>query len=176
MVKGKKIEIDNIKNMINLKNKFWIHFLSTNCYAYALGLDVSEKNIIDFAYQPGVISGSASALNNYKYFSYYDLLENIYADMERLDIDIRETDIEYKTRDYEWKIALFTTFYSYKFDDEFLSDYHFLREVKDGVWFHKEGYSSFPTNKDYNNKVIVNPLKSSLGSNEFKKCYVLKLK
>ena len=45
---------------INMRMKFnccsfWHNLSTTNCYAYALGIDISENDIIKRAFQPGVI-------------------------------------------------------------------------------------------------------------------------
>ena len=48
--------IYNLKGKININKKHWYHFIKTNCYAYALGLDINEDRIMKKAYQPGVIS------------------------------------------------------------------------------------------------------------------------
>ena len=45
-----KMSLLELRNSINLDKKNWKHIFTTNCYAYALGLDVREQNIKDFAY------------------------------------------------------------------------------------------------------------------------------
>lgn len=44
--------IEEIRSKIKLNSNFWKYILSTNCYAYALGIDIREKDIKRAAYQP----------------------------------------------------------------------------------------------------------------------------
>jgi len=171
-----KENIESIRNKIKLDNNFWKHILSTNCYAYALGIDIREKDIQCAAYQPGVLGNYLYSVNRAKQFTYTSLIESIFKDMERLGIEIREINPDEKVLNGEWKIALFTVFYAYEFYSEWLSDFHFLRQREDGMWYHKPGYYKIPTNKDYNGQIITNPESCYLGNKEFRKCYSLKLK
>ena len=44
--------------MIDLNKVKWENKSTSNCYAFALGLDIPEKKICEAAYVPGVMSGS----------------------------------------------------------------------------------------------------------------------
>ena len=169
-------QVGTIKDNINIYNKHWKHIFTTNCYAYALGLDMKEKDIRTNAYQPGVMSGNLYSVDRSKYFAYTSLLESIIKDMKTIGLEIREINSNEKISDDEWKIAVFTVFHAYEFYSEWLSDFHFLRQKEDGLWYHKPGYYKIPTNKDYNGQIITDPENCYLGNKEFRKCYCLKKK
>lgn len=165
---------DKIKNKININKKHWIHFRKTNCYAYALGLDIREKRIMANAFQPGTISQYDSSINSQKIFTYDQLINSIYSDMEYLNIDIQPIAWNEKVDVDAWKIALFVSYYSRY--SENLDDFHFLRQFNDKLWYHKMGYNSLPINKDDNNFKIVNPEQCYLRNRVYKGSYCLKLK
>lgn len=167
---------DFIRDNINLKKKYWLHIFSTNCYAYALGLDVNESIIGNYAYQPGYIGGYMYSTMRYPQFTYDSLVRSIYEDLKKYKIDIRRVKPDDEVDIDEWKIALFTKFQSYDFYSNWYSDYHFLRQKDDGLWYHKRGFYRIPTNKDFKRKVIENPKKCNLGKYEYQECFSLKLK
>lgn len=169
------INKEDIINNIDLNKKIWRHIYTTNCYAYALGLDLNENKITENAYQPGVIGGYLHAVNRSQYFTYSSLIEGIFKDMKVIGLDIREIKYDEEVSKDEWKIALFTTFHAYEFYSEWLSDFHFLRQIGD-IWYHKPGYHSFPTNKDSYGKIIMNPNDCYLHGKEYRKTYSLKIK
>ena len=173
---GLKMDLITIRNSINTNKRRWNNILTTNCYAYALGLDIAENEIKECAYQPGVISCSFESIDRTEHFAYSTLIDCIHSDMQKLGIDIREVDPFEIVPDDEWKIALFTVFHAYEFYSEYLSDFHFLRQNKDGIWYHKPGYYKNPTNKDYNRQIITNPLECELYNKQYRKCYSLKLR
>lgn len=170
-----KIMLKYIRDNINLNKRYWKHIFTTNCYAFALGLDIREKQIMMGAYQPGIIGKYLYSVGYSKYFSYPSLIESIQKDMGVIGINIREINYTEEISPNEWKIALFTVFHANEFYSEYLSDFHFLRQLDDGMWYHKPGYNKFPTNRDYKNKIITNPEECYLGKKEFRKCYALKL-
>ena len=166
-----KMDLLEIRNLINLDKTNWINMTSTNCYAYALGLDVPEYKIANFAYIPGVMSQSDIFLPNFGLFTYDSLINNIYSDMEALKIEIKEInpldDVSYD----EWKVALFITKYY-----NLLDDYHFLRQSKNGIWYHKSGYNGGIFMCDNHGKIITNPKESYFNCRTYNKCFSLKLK
>lgn len=170
-----KMMLKYIRDNINLDKRFWKHILTTNCYAFALGLDVKEKQIMYGAYQPGIIGKYIYSVGYSKHFSYSSLIESIQKDMDAIGIDIREINFSEEISPEEWKIALFTVFHANEFYSEYLSDFHFLRQLDDGLWYHKPGFYRIPTNKDYKNNIITNPEECYLGNKNFRKCYALKL-
>ena len=169
------MDLEFVRNNIDIHRKHWKHIFTTNCYAYALGLDIKEKDIKPFAYQPGVMGGYLYSVNSSKYFAYSSLIEGIFADMKKLNIEIREINTTDRVSADEWKIALFTVFHAVEFYSEWLSGFHFLIEKEDGIWYHKPGYYKLPTNKDYDNCIITDPKNCYLGNKEFRKCYSLRL-
>ena len=167
----KNLKLLNYK--INLTKKHWIHFVKTNCYAYALGLDIREDKIKRHAYQPGVMSNYKHFIHFNSLFTYEHLINAIYADMDALGIEIKLIKYDDKISDDSWKVALFITRYSK--ESNYLDDYHFLR-YKNNAWYHKNGYDSFPSNKDDNYNIIINPKECYLKRREYKGCYCLKIK
>lgn len=166
-----KISLEQLRKMINVNKDNWVNNTSTNCYAYALGLDIPSYEITDYAYDPGVISNSKIYLPSYKFFTYDMLINNIYSDLDALGIDIREIMPLENISDEEWKIALFTVGYS-----DCLSDYHFLRQHEDNIWYHKNGFKGGISFRDFYGNIITNPLDCYFRSREYNKTFALKLK
>lgn len=169
---GKIIEL--IRKKINLKSNHWIHYHTTNCYAYALGLDIRERKIVKDAYKPGAMSGYEKAIKKNQLFIREDLIKAIFMDMDLLGIQIKQINLTDNIDDDAWKIALFITRYS-KYSKN-LDDFHFLREVSNNMWYHKVGFDSRPTNLDDNYNIINNPKECFLKNREYDSCYCLKLK
>lgn len=169
-----KLDIEEIKSHIHLfDDGEWKNTFETNCYAYALGLDYPEDKIFFHAYQLGAffaIQKRGYIPNNLGFYPYDERLE---LDLKTLKIDFKEVDPKVKNysvthdknTDYYWSIALF----------DGCMDFHFLRKGFDGKWYHKNGYLLNPTNRDKNNKIILDPRKCNLGHYEYKKTYQLKL-
>lgn len=166
-----KIALHELRNAIDVEKSEWINRYSTNCYAYALGLDIPQSEIVDYAYSPGVISKSDIFLPAYNFFTYKQLISNIYLDFNTLGINFREinplddVDIE------EWKIALFISNYYGRIDD-----YHFLRQHKDGIWYHKAGYNGMVSIYDDFGHIIKNPKECQFRCTDYNKCFALRLK
>ena len=55
-----KMSLNEIRGKIQMYPENWINMHTTNCYAYALGLDIRQSDICDYAYQPGTISDVAN--------------------------------------------------------------------------------------------------------------------
>ena len=163
--------LEKMRESINISNNTWMNLETTNCYAYALGLDIPYYKIIDFAYDPGVISNSSIFLPSYKTFTYEVLLNNIFSDLDALGIDVREINPLEKVNNDEWKIALFTAG-----DNENLTDFHFLRQRKNGLWLHKNGFQGSVTPYDSNRNVIINPEYCVFSTRKYEKTLALKLK
>ncbi|MDE6292481.1 MAG: hypothetical protein K2L98_02235, partial [Bacilli bacterium] len=74
-------------------------------------------------------------------------------DFETLNLDYRIVEPDEEIDENEWKIAFLK-------DIGFVrGNYHFLRQGKDGIWYHKIGsfYDSIPSNKDHNDNIIIDP-------------------
>lgn len=147
----------NIEEYIQLERKIWKHIFTTNCYAFALGLDKREESICSCAYIPGNMGDSESKIQFKHFFSYSDLVKNIFDDLDFLKIAVRRINPREQIDDDSWKIALFTRFLAYEDYIEYISDFHFLRELSDGTWMHKEGWWKYPTCRDSKRVKIVSP-------------------
>lgn len=166
-----KMSLEDIRNSINIDKKEWINVYDTNCYAYALGLDIPQYRICDYAYNPGVIGNSkVNLITSSDIFSYNDLIHNMILDFEALGIDYREVDCLDRISDNEWKIALFI---SKTYGG--LDDFHFLRQHNDDIWYHKSGIWNVTSYDDYN-RLITNPKDCFLEHRTYNKCFSLKLK
>lgn len=171
-----RMSLEEIRNSIDLKKTEWINISTTNCYAYALGLDIPQQNIKDNAYIPGVISNSKMPLLPNEIFSYDELLYNIYLDLKILGIDYREINPIEDINQDEWKIALFVTkVYSDK-GLIGLNDFHFLRFNNDGNWYHKCGFDGIISNYDSYEDEIIDPRDCILCDRTYKKALSLRLK
>lgn len=159
---------------------YWYNIFTTNCYAFALGLDVDESSIAECAYQPGVMG---SVIFNYPIINLKNMSteEKIFLDMEALKIRIKEADPSdngdyrlFHKKDNEtvssisfsWIISL------YENDNK---EFHFARKTDNGIWYHKEGYRNKPISFDYDKNRILDPRHCNLGDYKYKKSYKLSL-
>ena len=165
-----KMDLITLRNAINVEKNNWINKYTTNCYAYALGLDIPEDDIIRGAYAPGTISGAEIDIGRAYTFTYKTFVNNLYSDLDFLGIDFKKIKPNQPIDENEWKIAVFT---SSKFGA--LDDYHFLR-YKDNVWHHKNGWYDKPTILDDWGQEIENPKKCYLRYRCYKFSLALKLK
>ena len=156
---------EELRRLIDLNKLDWQNKRDTNCYAYALGLDVNLPK----AFEPGEIGNSKIDLRNFDSFAYEQLLANIYVDLEALGIDYRDIEPLDDIEENEWKIAIFTT---RKYGE--VIDFHFMREHKDGIWYHKNGAKIY--NQTFNLIPIKNPKYAYVLGYTYEKCLSLKLK
>lgn len=171
-----KMSLSELKRQINLDKKNWKHILTTNCYAFSLGLDVPERKIKTFAYAPGTIGSSPTNLVVKRFFTLEDLIANFQDDLIFMGISFGECNPLDKIEDNEWKVALFTAFYAYVCYEEYFYDFHFMRQGKNGVWFHKTGFYHRPTNLDSNKEVIYDPRDCTFKNYDYQLTYKLRLK
>lgn len=164
-----KMSLNEIRGKIQMYPENWVNMYSTNCYAYALGLDIRQSNICDYAYQPGTISETTNIFKS-KYFSYDMLIKGIESDLELLQIAYRNVEEDEKLALNEWKIALFVDKYHGS-----LIDFHFLRQKENGIWLQKKGYQGTISKRDHSDEVIVSPSSAELFPYIYKKCYALRL-
>lgn len=160
-----KISPDILREYIDLESNIWINTRTTNCYAYALGLDIGEEKITKHAYTLGVLWGISNNLNIRK-LNILSYEERLLLDLITLKLDYKEIDPNYICKENEWKIAYMESKY----------DYHFLRQKKDGIWYHKLGYWTNPINIDSKNEIITNPENIILKDYKYIKTYCLKKK
>ena len=175
-----KVNIDEIKSKIVLKEHYWENIYSTNCYAFALGLDIPEKEM-PFAYQPGSIHCYVNDAN-WDDFKYGNYEERLLLDLKALELDHEEADPNGETTinitydengdaivEYSWLIALLKS--------QQRGDYHFLRKTPNGIWYHKQGWDSSPRCGDWGDfKVVRDPtVKHLFYHDEYVNTYRLKL-
>lgn len=159
---------------IVLNSRKWKHRFTTNCYAFALGLDIKESKIMPCAYIPGNIGSSREKIEYTHCFTYNNLINNIYDDLLYMRLKFREIDPMEKPLEDEWKIALLTTLLAYEDYLEYLSDFHFLREGSDGTWYHKLGWFKGVRNKDSKGRIITDPRKCVFKNTDYKLTLALK--
>lgn len=164
-----KMSLNKIRGNIQVYPENWVNLSTTNCYAYALGLDIKESDICTNAYQPGTISNTSN-LTDSEYFSYSDLINGIEGDLNALNIHYREIEPHQQIALYEWKIALLIEKYYGN-----LLDFHFLRQKENGIWLHKNGFRGSFSKKDYLGKIITDPVTNYFSPYTYAKCYALRL-
>jgi hypothetical protein len=134
---------------------------SHNCYAYALNMIDNKKvkeckekieNNKNFCKrpQPGLEYGYLDDLKIINYSSSM-LINRIKSDNPL----IKKTKLENKIEDGYYKICLFLCHIEDKHHQN-INDFHFYRQDNNGFWSHKDGWRK-ATNKDKNNKLIINP-------------------
>lgn len=168
-----RMDLNEIKGKIQMYPENWQNLKETNCYAYALGLDISENKICNFAYQPGMISETLN-LPNMDHFSYQNLVKGVESDLEYLGLSYREIDPKDDIQLDEWKIALMIENCNDDSEDE-LDNFHFLRTNKNNNWVHKCSYLDPISKKDNLQQTIEDPRECELSPYQYKKCYALKI-
>ena len=151
-MKNLLVNASKVKDLINLKVDSWDYPSSTNCYAFALGLDVPFSKITKSAYVIGCFSEDSLKRKRINVYS-LDYQQALQYDLKRLGISCVEVDPTYVVNNFD---ANYTSFLIalYKGDH----DFHFLRKNNyDNTWYHKEGYVSFPKNRDDDGQIITNP-------------------
>ena len=164
----KKIDGLEIRSMIDVNKKDWINIQTTNCYAYALGLDVPEKEIVPGAY--GTLGAMAVAndheITNFERH-YIPGIERLEMDLDFLHLKYEDADPFELVKENEWLIA----YYYCPYEPDF--DFHFLRRTNEGVWTHKMGWKKGLFVSDDDNKLIINPEKAGFDFYIFEKCLKL---
>ncbi|MGM9877562.1 MAG: hypothetical protein ACI33S_02830 [Bacilli bacterium] len=133
--------IKEIRELISLREEFWENDFETNCYAFALGLDIPENDICKNAFQPGIIA--ANVLNiPVSEIVKLKIEDRIILDFKvlKLGYKITETDERQNNRTLgnywckSWDVLLFLK----------ESEFHFTRVNSDGEMYHKIGYFGIP--------------------------------
>jgi len=170
------LSVEELKDRITSSVEYWEYNFGTNCYAFALGLDILEHEITKNAYQLGVIG---AVLNNIPFQN----LEGMTFE-QRMILDLDALNISYSTSDfcdctnykiyydkngnaieeeYYWIIALFSN----------ENDFHFLRKAFDGSWWHKRGCFGCPIDFDSDRNKIVSPKECNIEGYKYVKTYRL---
>ncbi len=161
-----KMTVEEIVDCIELKEQSWFNTMGTNCYAYALGLDLDEDMITKYAYQVGVIGAILNDIDIKEVLKLpYD--ERLALDLNSIKIPFEECDpldvIEYN----QWKIAMFA-------NPEKENSFHFMRECSKGIWWQKWGsLFGYPVCKDFDSQIITDPRTCNIGDYEYLKTYAL---
>ena len=137
------LEIDEkkIKSLISLKEDYWENNFTTNCYAFALGLDIPEAQICKNAYQLGFIAAKKFGIDIKRILN-MSLEERFLLDLKALKIayyEIREEQAAgwYYLGNYVcnyWDVLLYSNG----------KDFHFLRRNYNGELYNKIGYLGIP--------------------------------
>ena len=171
-MKNFKVNIKKIKKNIELKTNFWVNKEYTNCYAYALGLDVKEDELIPDAYGLGVFFSEKEGFDK-RLLPYFSKEARFLKDLKVLKIKSKKVPYNDKIRDNEKYVYNLISI----LESGTGSDFHFLRKsMEDGTWWHKRGWHEAPTNKDDLGNIITNPQEAVIGNYFYLNTYKLKLK
>ncbi len=150
-----------IKSKINLKTNNWVTNELTNCYAFALGLDLKPSEICRYADAHLYCGGRFFLLQNHllnddgtlEKMSYQEKFE---LDFQSLELFYEEIELYDKIVDAnEWKIAYF--------ENEKEKGFHFYRQAENGIWYHKPGfYFEKPTCYTEKKFLINDPIQGAL--------------
>lgn len=171
------MSVDEIKQYISLREEYWEYDFDTNCYAFSLGLDLPENDIIENAYQLGVMGAVIFDIptSELRKMSYE---ERLFLDMKALNISCEEclpTESSwYKIHSKNKKSSIERYWLISLFQND--NDFHFLRKNYDGIWYHKRGNFAPPINYDSNKKIIINPEECIIGTYKYVKTYKLRYK
>ena len=155
---------DKLHDMINPRPTSWENVYGTNCYAYALGLDIPEKEIAKDAYS---YIGTMGFCHNKDDLHKTNIITRLEFDLDFLGLKFEESSPFALTREDEWLIALFSS----KFNE---NDFHFARKDVNTFWMHKPGWMKVPINTDDNEKIIENIDKATFDKYDFEKCLKLR--
>lgn len=152
---------------------YWENDWDTNCYAFALGLDVPEDEIVKDAYKLGKIGAVVKKIP-LEELRRMTLDERLRLDLEVLGVDCKECSLDDETYIkrtnnyvyYNWIIALLTNG----------EGFHFIRKTYDGIWYQKWGYFASPINFDFDHKIIEDPERANFRDYKLVRAYKLRQK
>lgn len=175
-----KKRLMELRNYFNLNTDFWCFIGCVNCYAYVLGIDLPPQCFNIKGYFPGCFYEEVNQ-TKLDFTNSDTLVERMEMDFETLELDYHIAEPDEEVGEDEWKIAFFNDINDTKL--LFSGNFHFLRQGKDGTWYHKPGFllNSIPTNKDKNGKIITDPREAylniqSIVKYEYERCYSLKMR
>ena len=138
------ISVKNLRKAMtkNVDYKLWKNINTTNCFAFAMGLDIPEKSICRHAYCIGEIAISTGT-KNYKEMPNYE--SEFRGDLEALGIEYETSNdsgllCDIDRREGRYIDVLFFQDLRNVWD----TDFHFARYGKDGKLYHKMGYDGIP--------------------------------
>ena len=148
--------IEKMRNSININNNIWINYETTNCYAYALNMDLSYKELKPYE-EFGVDIYNVGMISNLKTPKTKEELVNAFkSDMRILKIEVTDVLFDEILEENEWKVALYQTVKGIDYIDNEL-DFHFVKEIENGKWSHKKGKTKKISYLDDNDELITEP-------------------
>lgn len=157
--------IYNSKSLINPFKSEWKYNDETNCYAYALGLDIPVDliNIHDsIHYNPGYFGGMSLKSP----FTEESLLSCLLSDMDVLDLECFGAEPDDRIGRNSWKVAIFGAVTD---KPGVFKDFHFAKYEtvsNPGSWTHKQGFDQAPKNIDSDGMIILDPRKCRIEDND----------
>lgn len=143
-----------IRESIKLKENEWNNIRTTNCYAYALGLDIPSGKLMSFGFEyPYDVGVIGSDFYQYDYFDLFgfSLEERLFLDLNALGIEFEESNqfdkIPNNNQNLSWLIAMYK--------DANSPDFHFLRKINNYYWMHKVGMYGNISNRDSKGNLIT---------------------
>ncbi len=144
-----KMSITKIrKSMIKERNLLdWKNIIGTNCYAYALGIDIPEEDICKYAFDLGGISRMVNtgedidpnSVGRYRDTYHIDLPNDFHV----LGLDYKESNhINLSLNEQEEDPNKYFDILFFLNDD--IDDFHFARFDKDRKLYHKRGFIKEP--------------------------------
>lgn len=137
----------------------WKYVFETNCYAYALGLDIPVNFLGKYDdsihYDPGFFGGNIISSS----FTEEELNSSILSDMDALGLCCCDAPYDVKLEEGEWKIAIYGAVTS---KPGYYKDFHFIKNTGHFFWMHKQGFGEAPTNFDSDGHVILDPTKCNI--------------
>ena len=133
--------VKKIKESISLREEYWENIFETNCYAFALGLDIPENNICKNSYQPGIIASKTFNISLNE-LARLKIEDKMILDLRALKIGFKLSEVNTKQEYISlgnywcnlWDVLLFLN----------ENDFHFARINYNGEMYHKIGYFGFP--------------------------------
>lgn len=169
------MKLEKVQQKANFSTLKWRWNRKTNCYAYAVGLDIPDFLISRTI--PPYYLGYLFTIYKKEFKTWQehmDFLSNFFYD-KRIQLDLKTIAIPFEQIDltdklrneFERKIVFFKTvhqkYYLYYGNHSCQSpipwhSFHFYVQDYDGIWKHKNGYEDAPTSKSRQNKMILNPI------------------
>lgn len=143
-----ELYIKYLKAYVKLNKKLFTnddisrYFQYGNCYTFALGLPCpaffyktyEEIEIDNMSFNVGFIShGSHLGISSEE-----ELLDYFYADCESLGLKVYDSNITEKLKNGGFKIGMYIGEHKLHYG---IHDFHFIRQMDNGMWFHKDGYN-----------------------------------
>ena len=167
------MDYKSIRDQIKLTDD-WINIKTTNCYAYALGLDIPRDKIMSRSFEdPYGVGNIGRFKEKISFFDIYDLSleDRMQLDLDALDISCVLTSqfdtLNSNDEELKWLIAM------YRNTDH--PDFHFLRKYNHSYWTHKLGKKGDISCRDSYGNIITNLDKADFSRYNYELSGVYKL-